>query len=441
MRINSSGNIGIGTSNPGYLLDINGSMRCNDITCSAGNAKNDLIGSNAARTVLSASDDGKSYLQYNNDFNICKFDNNTSSIYIESTSGNVGINTTNPGYTLDVSGKIKSSQSLLAIHNSNTIGNLYTTGGNVGINISNPNYTLDVNGAVHIKTDLHVDGLISGGTGTGSTFAYLTLTSTDESINSSTGSLLTYGGITIQCPTDASSITNGGSILTDGGASIGKNVYVGDSLNVTNNINTNKIIINSTENPIGIGTNGSLSVLGGTSISKDVYIGQSLTVTQSIMSKDIFINSTKNAIGVGTGGSLTVLGGASISKDIYVGGTVTSSSDIRLKTNITEFKKEDILNKIDNLRSIKYNYINDDSMTPYIGFIAQDFIEDFSELLRCPENGYYSLDYQKMSVILLECVKELRDKVSLLQTELTELKPVKRKIIKGGKLIITEREL
>ena len=46
-----------------------------------------------------------------------------------------------------------------------------------------------------------------------------------------------------------------------------------------------------------------------------------------------------------------------------------------MATNITEFKKEDILNKIDNLRSIKYNYINDDSMTPYIGFIAQDLIK------------------------------------------------------------------
>jgi hypothetical protein len=440
MRINSSGNIGIGTSNPGYTLDVNGSMRCTGILYignstgilyignSTGNAKNDLIGSNGARTVLIASDNGKSYLQYNNDLNICKFDNDNdndndiSSIYIGSTSGNVGINTTNPGYTLDVNGKTRCNQSLLAIHNSNTIGNLYTTNGNVGINIVNPGYTLDVNGTVHINSDLHVDGLISGGTGTGSTFAYLTLTATDESINSSTGSLLTYGGITIQCPTDAVSVTNGGSILTDGGASIGKNVYIGESLNVTNNINAKNISINSTQNSIGVGTGGSLTVFGGSSISKNVYIGDSLTVTQNILSKNIIVNSTQNSIGVGTGGSLTVLGGASISKDVYIGGTVTSSSDIRLKTNITEFKNisEKMLDKIDNLRTVKYNYINDDSMTPYIGFIAQDFVQDFSELLRCPVGGYYSLDYQKMSVVLLECIKELKDKVNLLTNELKD---------------------
>ncbi len=459
MRINSSGNIGIGTSNPGYLLDLNGSMRCNDIIYignSTGNAKNDLIGSNGARTVLIASNDGKSYLQYNNDLNICKFDNNTSSIYIGSTSGNVGINTTNPVYTLDINGKIRCSESLLATHNSNTIGNLYTTGGNVGINISSPAYTLDINGNVHVNSDLYIDGVISGGTGTGSTFAYLTLTATDESINSSTGSLLTYGGITIQCPTDAVSVTNGGSILTDGGASIGKNVYIGESLNVTNNVNAKYILVNSTENSIGIGTGGSLTVFGGSSISKNVYIGESLIVTQNTESKNIIVKSTTNAIGVGSGGSLTVLGGASISKDVYVGGTVTSSSDIRLKTNITEFKNrsDKILDKIDNLRTIKYNYVNDDSMTPYIGFIAQDFVEDFSELLRCPVGGYYSLDYQKMSVVLLECIKELKhnisefhDKVGLLTTELKELKelqelqefkPTRRKVVRGKRVIKNE---
>ena len=59
-------------------------------------------------------------------------------------------------------------------------------------------------------------------------------------------------------------------------------------------------------------------------------------------------------------------------------------------------------------------------MTPYIGFIAQDFVQDFSELLRCPVGGYYSLDYQKMSVVLLECIKELKDKVNLLTNELRD---------------------
>lgn len=175
---------------------------------------------------------------------------------------------------------------------------------------------------------------------------------------------------------------------------------------------------NSTNASIG----GALTVLGGAGFNKDVYIGENLNITQNTYTNTITAYSTENATGVGTGGSLNILGGASISKDLFIGGTVTSSSDIRLKTNITDFKNEPFLNKIDDLRTIKYNYINDESQTPYIGFIAQDFIKDFPELLRRPQNGYYSLDYQKMSVVLLECIKELKDKIKILEDEYQQLK-------------------
>ena len=138
---------------------------------------------------------------------------------------------------------------LNSLGNSNTIGNVFTTGGNVGIGINTPGYRLDVNGNVHVQANLYVDGLISGGTGTSSTFAYLTLTSTDDSINLSTGSLLTYGGITIQSPTDAESVTNGGSFLTDGGASIGKTLYVGQKIITdlvsASNLQTDNVTIGS----------------------------------------------------------------------------------------------------------------------------------------------------------------------------------------------------
>jgi hypothetical protein len=285
--------------------------------------------------------------------------------------------------TTSSTGTSSITTSLLAIGNSNTIGNIFTTGGNVGINIKTPAYHLDINGNVHVNANLYVDGVISGGTETASTFAYLTLTSTDDAINLSTGSILTYGGITIQSPTDAQSVTNGGSFLTDGGASISKRLFVGQD-----------------------------AIIGG----------------------DLRVEKTNNATGIGTGGSLTILGGASISKDVYVGGTVTSSSDIRLKSNVENFNTSKMLDKIDNIRSIKYNYKSDDSNTPYVGFIAQDFIEDFPELLRCPEGGYYSLDYQKVSVILMECVKELKTELSQLRNEIKEIKQERE--LKDGKYVV-----
>jgi len=61
-------------------------------------------------------------------------------------------------------------------------------------------------------------------------FDNLTLLSTVASIHLTSGSIITAGGITIQCSTNAASVTNGGSLLTPGGASIGSDIYVGGTI-------------------------------------------------------------------------------------------------------------------------------------------------------------------------------------------------------------------
>lgn len=57
-----------------------------------------------------------------------------------STTGNIGIGTTSPSQRLDVvGGSLRiTGGSLLATHNSNTIGSLFTTGGNIGIGTTAP---------------------------------------------------------------------------------------------------------------------------------------------------------------------------------------------------------------------------------------------------------------------------------------------------------------
>jgi hypothetical protein len=316
---------------------------------------NSSVGSNL--DFSSAGVDFKGRVSYDNDFSFMKF-------YTNSLERARFTNT-----------EFISNVNLVASNTSHTIGSIFTTGGNVGINTTSPNAKLDINGDISTTT--------------------INIISTSESINYSTGALVSNGGITISCSKDSASITDGGSFTLAGGASIGKT------------LNVNNIMIHSTTNASGIGSGGSLTILGGTSISKNLY------VDGVVQSTKLTVISTENGSGVGSGGSLTVLGGASISKDLYVGGTVTSSSDIRLKTNISPLKRknEEFLNSISDIRTVRYNYINDESMVNHIGFIAQDFEDMFPELLRCAPGGFYSLDYQKMTVILLECVKELKQEI------------------------------
>lgn len=192
------------------------------------------------------------------------------------TSGTILANTISCG-SLSLSGDINSYI-------------ITTTLGNVGINTTNPAYKLDINGDaniatglrigddLHVERDLYVQGSINGAAASSSTFAYMTLTATDESINLSTGALLTFGGVTIQCTTDSTDLNNGGSLITLGGVSIGKRLLVGTGITTSTLLATNSIssgTINATNSTITNAVNtavstGSLNVINTTSTNSSV---------------------------------------------------------------------------------------------------------------------------------------------------------------------------
>ena len=49
---------------------------------------------------------------------------------------------------------------LISTYNSNTLGNLYTTGGNVGINTSAPSTSLDVSGSARVTSTLSAGTIV-----------------------------------------------------------------------------------------------------------------------------------------------------------------------------------------------------------------------------------------------------------------------------------------
>jgi hypothetical protein len=139
-----------------------------------------------------------------------------------------------------------------------------------------------------------------------------------------------------------------------------------------------------------------------------------MSLTPFRINNKILLNLTQNSSGVNSSnGSLIVQGGVNILQDLYVGGAVQSSSDIRLKENIIDFQHS--LDKIDNLRTIRFNYLS--NQETQIGFIANDFVQDFPELLKTSDTGYYSMDYSKVTPILLDCIKDLKKRIIALEAK------------------------
>ena len=327
---------------------------------------------------------------------------NNSHIYL-STNGSIGLNTTNPNYQVDINGTLQANNysymNSLTIYNtqpatsvstsgsltvmggasiasnlfvggqtmftdttnsSSTSASVYMTGGLTIASGQSSNYgagALTVlgggyfGGEVYVQQNLNVFGNINGGGASSSTFAYMTITATDQSVNLSSGSFLTFGGITIQSYANAQNVSNGGSLLTPGGASIGKDVYIGGDLynyGVQNFYkNTNHLVnfydVNSTlkfsidrdtvTNNFSISrfnTSGSFieKSLDISSSSGIIFLNNSTPSTgftngSIVATGGITIQNTTNSSSLQNGGGLTVFGGASVSKNMFVGGDVT----------------------------------------------------------------------------------------------------------------------
>lgn len=154
-------------------------------------------------------------------------------------NGFVGINTSSPSSNLTIDGTMNVTETVqfLATKSSNSIsnGSIYVSGGvAIGCLENSLDYTnggaLSVGGGASIGKDLYVAGSIFANSASASTFSYMTITATDEALNNTSGALVVFGGITIQCDTDASSVTDGGSLLTAGGVAIGKSLHIGSNV-------------------------------------------------------------------------------------------------------------------------------------------------------------------------------------------------------------------
>jgi hypothetical protein len=188
MVINTAGNVGFGTNLPTYRVDIGGSVRATsgDITLgslltSTANVTTGTVGtlvsstanittgtvgtlvsSNVNATTVSGSTvvattytGGSMSLSGNLTLAGTLTTVNITTTNISETNVSAGtVSATNIGVTTQTVGTSRITSNLLAVGNSNTVGNIFTTGGNVGIGVTNPVTWSQL----HLKTPSSVSG-------------------------------------------------------------------------------------------------------------------------------------------------------------------------------------------------------------------------------------------------------------------------------------------
>lgn len=330
ITLNTNGNVGINNQTPNYTLDVNGNFNATSYSYINGLTiynTQDSVNSTTAALVVTGGIGIKGKLINSG---IAQFQNILRSI--NSSTGSVVIS-----------------------------GGLSINGSNNSTNVSSGG-ALTVQGGAAVGGDLYIGGTIyyANSASVSNSYAYLRLTSTDQSININNGSLITFGGISIQSTMDATSTTSGGGLTVIGGIATNNSLYIGGNIN-TNGVakfrNTSSgnfiqyIDVNGIQRfSIDLATTNNFTISRYTNLglidspfeiinsTGTVRFNNTITSTSNgtgsmLAMGGITINCSTNSTTLGNGGALSVFGGASISKQLFVGGnafftSTTVSNDI-----------------------------------------------------------------------------------------------------------------
>ena len=135
-----------------------------------------------------------------------------------------------------------------------------------------------------------------------------------------------------------------------------------------------------------------------------------------------FTIKNNGKIGIGTtnptNGFVEINGaaGAGSNVSLYASNAIVENSDARVKTNITTI--ENALDKVDAIRGVTYNKINNPNGPRSMGVIAQELQEILPEVVYQSEDesGNLSVSYGNIVGVLIEAIKELRAKIEELKS-------------------------
>jgi hypothetical protein len=204
----------------------------------------------------------------------------------------------------------------------------------------------------------------------------------------------------------------------------------GTSLNIANSSSGGSvysIVSTGASHPLGA---GSFVIQDGLNSNYAFVLNSATADTYLCVSAD-----PGPAVGIGYANVNTNLAG---SQKLQVNGRVCSSgfdicSDLRYKTNIISISNA--LDAIRKLRGVTHYWNikdfpnNNFDETQQIGVIAQEVEKLFPQLVMTDKNGYKTVDYARISPILIEALKELDDVVKKQNSEIENLKNINKFIL------------
>jgi hypothetical protein len=177
--VSPTSNVGIGTTNPQYSLDVVGDINFSNAFFQGGSLfvstpwtieeNPDALSYVDGNVGIGGANPGANLHVTGNTYISSNLEVGTGNLFVDTTTSNVGIGSTTPEYSLDVVGDINFSGGLyqgksLFVSTPWTIEEspdaLSYTAGNVGIGVINPSANLHVVGNVHIESNLEVGNII-----------------------------------------------------------------------------------------------------------------------------------------------------------------------------------------------------------------------------------------------------------------------------------------